>query len=187
MQRLACGRRMYEVIITLYCHMSLRPQNDGGDDDDDRSTTNQTNKQYTNTQRNKQASKQSSLPHTTNTILGLLHLKFFPDFFYDFSLHSDKRPPQRGPYGLCSPRMIGLRGLWLGALRGPWPVQPMKTRGLWPMTSLRGLWLGGAARPVACAGDEYASVGSITADWKPVASAAGPITESRSATCPRTA
>ena len=38
--------------------------------------------------------------------------------------------------------MIGLRGLWLGALRGPWPVQPMKTRGLWPMTTLRGLWPG---------------------------------------------
>ena len=56
-------------------------------------------------------------------------------------------------------------------------MQPMKTLGSWPMTSLRGLWLGGAARPVACAGDEYASVGPITAGWKPVAPAAGPMTE----------
>ena len=94
---------------------------------------------------------------------------FFPRFFFhDPSLHSDKRPPKQGPYSCCSRPMIGLRGLWLGALRGPWPVQPMKSRGLWPMTTLRGLWpgavtprglwpmialrslwLGGAARPVA--------------------------------------
>ena len=98
---------------------------------------------------------------------------FFPRFFFhDLSLHSDKRPPKQGPYSCCSRPMIGLRGLWLGALRGPWPVQPMKTRGLWPMTTLRGLWLGavtprglwpmialrslwlgGAARPVASAAD----------------------------------
>ena len=63
-------------------------------------------------------------------------------FFHDSSLHSDKRPPKQGPYSCCSRPMIGLRGLWLGALRGPWPVQPMKTRGLWPMTTLRGLWPG---------------------------------------------
>ena len=92
--------------------------------------------------------------------------------------------------------MTSLRGLWLGGLRGPWPVQPMKTRGLWPMTTLRGLWpgavtprglwpmialrslwLGGAARPVAGAADEDASVGPITEGAKPVAGAAGPITE----------
>ena len=97
-------------------------------------------------------------------------------FFHDPSLHSDKRPPKQGPYSCCSRPMIGLRGLWLGALRGPWPVQPMKTRGLWPMTTLRGLWpgavtprglwpmialrslwLGGAARPVAIAADDDAS------------------------------
>ena len=117
-------------------------------------------------------------------------------FFHDLSLHSDKRPPKQGPYSCCSRPMIGLRGLWLGALRGPWPVQPMKTRGLWPMTTLRGLWpgavtprglwpmialrslwLGGAARPVASAADEDASVGPITEGAKPVAGAAGPITE----------
>ena len=65
--------------------------------------------------------------------------------------------------------------------RGLWPVQPMKTRGLWPITTLRGLWpeavtprglwpmialrslwLGGAARPVAGAADDDASVGPIT-------------------------
>ena len=85
---------------------------DGGDDDDDRPTTNQTNKQFTNTQRNKQKSKQSSLPHTTNTILGLLQLKFFVLIFIFYD-REDKRPPQRGPYSLCSPRMIGLSGLWL--------------------------------------------------------------------------
>ena len=122
---------------------------------------------------------------------------FFPRFFFhDPSLHSDKRPPKQGPYSCCSRPMIGLRGLWLGALRGPWPVQPMKTRGLWPMTTLRGLWpgavtprglwpmialrslwLGGAARPVAVAADDDASVGPITEGAKPVASAAGPITE----------
>ena len=69
---------------------------------------------------------------------------FFPRFFFfhDPSLHSDKRPPKQGPYSCCSRPMIGLRGLWLGALRGPWPVQPMKTRGLWPMTTLKGLWPG---------------------------------------------
>ena len=61
-------------------------------------------------------------------------------FFHDLSLHSDKRPPKQGPYSCCSRPMIGLRGLWLGAMRGLWPVQPMKTRGLWPMTTLRGLW-----------------------------------------------
>ena len=117
-------------------------------------------------------------------------------FFHDLSLHSDKRPPKQGPYSCCSRPMIGLRGLWLGALRGPWPVQPMKTRGLWPMTTLRGLWpgavtprglwpmialrslwLGGAARPVAGAADDDASVGPITEGAKPVAGAAGPITE----------
>ena len=113
-------------------------------------------------------------------------------FFHDPSLHSDKRPPKQGPYSCCSRPMIGLRGLWLGALRGPWPVQPMKTRGLWPMTTLRGLWpgavtprglwpmialrslwLGGAASPVAAAADEDASVGPITEGARPVASAAG--------------
>ena len=98
-------------------------------------------------------------------------------FVHDLSLHSDKRPPKQGPYSCCSRPMIGLRGLWLGALRGPWPVQPMKTRGLWPMTTLRGLWLGGAARPVASAADDDASVRPITEGAKPVASAAGPITE----------
>ena len=36
--------------------------------------------------------------------------------------------------------MIGLRGLWLGALRGPWPVLPMKTRPLDPSRKVRGLW-----------------------------------------------
>ena len=108
---------------------------------------------------------------------------FFPRFFFfhDPSLHSDKRPPKQGPYSCCSRPMIGLRGLWLGALRGPWPVQPMKTRGLWPMTTLRGLWpgavtprglwpmialrslwLGGAASPVASAADEDA--GPVAAD-----------------------
>ena len=56
-------------------------------------------------------------------------------------------------------------------------MQPMKTLGSWPMTSLRGLWLGGAARPVARAADEDASVGPITEGTKPVARAAGPITE----------
>ena len=51
---------MYAVIITLNCNMGLRPQNDDGDDDDDdRPTTNQTNKEYANTQRNKQTSKQA--------------------------------------------------------------------------------------------------------------------------------
>ena len=92
--------------------------------------------------------------------------------------------------------MIGLRGLWLGALRGPWPVQPMKTRGLWPMTTRRGLWpgavtprglwpmialrslwLGDAARPVAGAADEDASVGPVTESMKSVARAAGAITQ----------
>ena len=58
----------------------------------------------------------------------------FPKFFFhDLSLHSDKRPPKQSPYSCCSRPMIRLRGLWLGALRGPWPVQPMKTRGLWPI------------------------------------------------------
>ena len=128
MQRLACGRRMYEVIITLYCHMSLRPQNDGGDDDDDRSTTNQTNKQYTNTQRNKQASKQSSLPHTTNTILGLLHLKFFfPDFLRLLTSLRQEASSARS-----------LRPLFTEDDRAEGPVA------------------GGAARPVACATDEDA-------------------------------
>ena len=56
-------------------------------------------------------------------------------------------------------------------------MQPMKTRGLWPITTLRGLWLGGAARPVASAADEDVSVGPITEGAKPVAGAAGPITE----------
>ena len=43
--------------------MGLRPQNDDGDDDDDdRPTTNQTNKEYANTQRNKQTSNQSETP-----------------------------------------------------------------------------------------------------------------------------
>jgi len=122
---------------------------------------------------------------------------FFPRFFFhDLSLHSDKRPPKQGPYSCCSRPMIGLRGLWLGAMRGLWPVQPMKTWGLWPMTTLRGLWpeavtprglwpmialrslwLGGAARPVAGAADDDASVGPITEGAKPVAGAAGPITE----------
>ena len=61
--------------------------------------------------------------------------------------------------------MIGLMGLWLGALRDPWPVLPMKTRafdpspkvrGLWPMTALRGLWPGGggAASPLTDDGAE---------------------------------
>ena len=36
--------------------------------------------------------------------------------------------------------MIALRGLWLGALRGPWPVLPMKTRALDPSPKVRGLW-----------------------------------------------
>ena len=47
----------------------------------------------------------------------------------------------------------------------------------WPMIALRSLWLGGAARPVAGAADDDASVGPITEGAKPVASAAGPITE----------
>ena len=64
--------------------------------------------------------------------------------------------------------MTTLRGLWPGA------VTP---RGLWPMIALRSLWLGGAARPVAIAADDDASVGPITEGAKPVASAAGPITE----------
>ena len=63
--------------------------------------------------------------------------------------------------------MTTLRGLWPGA------VTP---RGLWPMIALRSLWLGGAARPVAGAADEDASVGPITEGAKPVASAAAPIT-----------
>ena len=68
---------------------------------------------------------------------------FFPRFFFARpSLHLDKNPPKQGPYSCCSGPMIELRGLWLGALRGPLPVQPMKTRGLWPMTTLRGLWPG---------------------------------------------
>ena len=41
------------------------------------------------------------------------------------------------------------------------------------MMALRGLWLGGAARPVARAADEDASVGPITEGARPVASAAG--------------
>ena len=122
---------------------------------------------------------------------------FFPKvFFARPSFHLDINPPKQGPYSYCSGPMIELRGLWLGALRGPLPVQPMKTRGLWPMTTLRGLWPGvvtprglwrmialrslwlrGAARPVAVAVDENASVGPITEGAKPVASAAGPITE----------
>ena len=118
---------MYEVIITLYCHMSLRPQNDGGDDDDDRSTTNQTNKQYTNTQRNKQASKQSSLPHTTNTILGLLHLKFFLIFLRLLTSLRQEASSARS-----------LRPLFTEDDRTEGPVA------------------GGAARPVACATDEDA-------------------------------
>ena len=61
-----------------------------------------------------------------------------------------------------------LRGLWPGA------VTP---RGLKPMIALRSLWLGGAARPVASAADEDASVGPIIEGAKPVARAAGPITE----------
>ena len=66
---------------------------------------------------------------------------FFPRFFFhDPSLHSDKRPPKQGPYSCCSRPMIGLRGLWLGALRGPWPVLPMKTRPLDPSPKVRGLW-----------------------------------------------
>ena len=36
--------------------------------------------------------------------------------------------------------MIGLKSLWLGAARGPSPVLPMKTVGLWPTTTLKGLW-----------------------------------------------
>ena len=59
-----CGRRMYAVIITLNCNMGLRPRNEDGDDG--RPTTKQTNKQYANTKRNKQTSKQSHLPNTTN-------------------------------------------------------------------------------------------------------------------------
>ena len=55
---------MYAVIITLNCNMGLRPRNEDGDDG--RPTTTQTNKQYANTQRNKQTSKQSHLPNTTN-------------------------------------------------------------------------------------------------------------------------
>ena len=49
--------------------------------------------------------------------------------------------------------MTTLKGLWPGA------VTP---RGLWPMIALRSLWLGGAARPVAGAADDDASVGPIT-------------------------
>ena len=45
------------------------------------------------------------------------------------------------------------------------------------MIALRSLWLGGAARPVASAADDDASVGPITEGAKPVAGAAGPITE----------
>ena len=45
------------------------------------------------------------------------------------------------------------------------------------MIVLRSLWLGGAARPVAIAADDDASVGPITEGAKPVAGAAGPITE----------
>ena len=45
------------------------------------------------------------------------------------------------------------------------------------MIALRSLWLGGAARPVAGAADDDASVGPITEGAKPVAGAAGPITE----------
>ena len=36
--------------------------------------------------------------------------------------------------------MRGLRGLWLGALRGTWPVLPMKTRALDPSPKVQGLW-----------------------------------------------
>ena len=48
------------------------------------------------------------------------------------------------------------------------------------MIALRSLWLGGvggAARPVAGASDEDASVGPITEGAKPVACAAGPISK----------
>ena len=38
-----------------------------------------------------------------------------------------------------SPMMV-MRGLWLGALRGPWPVLPMKTRALDPSPKVRCLW-----------------------------------------------
>ena len=41
------------------------------------------------------------------------------------------------------------------------------------MIALRSLWLGGAARPVASAADDDASVGPITEGARPVASAAG--------------
>ena len=147
--------------------MGLRPQNDDGDDDDDdRPTTNPTNKQFTNTQRNKHTSKQSSLPHTTNTILGLLHLKFFCPHFYCLRLITQLGQEASSARSLHPLFTENDRAQWsvAGALRGQCPVQPMKTLGSWPMTSLRGLWLGGAARPVACAGDEYASVGPSV--WK---------------------
>ena len=145
MQRLACGRRMYAVIITLYYHMGLRPQKDGGDDDDDRPTTNPTNKQFTNTQRNKHTGKQSSLPHTTNTILGLLHLRFFCPHFYCLRLITQLRQEASSARSLHPLFTENDRAQWsvAGALRGQCPVQPMKTLGSWPMTSLRGLWLGG--------------------------------------------
>ena len=69
------------------------------------------------------------------------------------------------------------RGLWpTTTLKGLWPGA-VAQRGLWPMIGLRNLWLGGAARPVAIAADDDASVGPITEGAKPVAGAAGPITE----------
>ena len=61
--------------------------------------------------------------------------------------------------------MTTLRGLWPGA------VTP---RGLWPMIALRSLWLGGAAKPVAIAADDDASVGPITEGAKPVPVLLGP-------------
>ena len=96
---------------------------------------------------------------------------------YDPSLHTDKkRPKQARPVGggAASPVASAAdedaqpmaddnaEGLCPGA------VTP---RGLWLVIALRSLWLGGAANPVACGGDDAASVGSITEGARLVANA----------------